>query len=271
MTPPHAPRVLCVDDEPAVLEGLRDRLRRSFDIRTAVDGRTALALLKADPEGYAVVICDMRMPGMSGAVVLREAQRIAPTAVRILLTGYADADSAIRAVNDGQIFRFLAKPCQGEELQHACAAAVGRHRMLVAERRVLEHAQYEMIDALAGLLAAALPANFAPGVELERDVAALARAAGLRESRELQLAAKLIALAPAALPAGTAERLPELARVSEIIRTSARRFDSIEQEGPLSEAAQLLRIVVDAAEGTLGCEPGVYNPSLLAAYERSCI
>ncbi len=101
------PRLLCVDDEPIVLESLRDVLRRSFDVRTATSGPEALALLRREPRGYAVVLSDMRMPGMPGSVFLREARRCAPTAVRMLLTGYADSAAAAAAVNDGQIFRYL--------------------------------------------------------------------------------------------------------------------------------------------------------------------
>jgi CheY-like chemotaxis protein len=81
------PRILCVDDEPAIHEGFRDNLGRVFEVRVADNGPDALAALKREPESYTVVISDMRMPGMSGATVLREAKRIAPLAVRILLTG----------------------------------------------------------------------------------------------------------------------------------------------------------------------------------------
>ena len=98
------PRVLCVDDEPHVLEGLRDSLRRSFDVSVADSGGAGLALLEKDPDGYAVVVSDMRMPGMSGAAFLSQAKRVAPNAVRVLLTGHADVEAAISAVNDGQLF-----------------------------------------------------------------------------------------------------------------------------------------------------------------------
>ena len=102
--PADAARVLCVDDEPHVLEGLRDSLRRSFDVRVAESGSAGLALLEQDPDGYAVVLSDMRMPGMSGAAFLSQARRLAPNAVRVLLTGHADVEAAISAVNDGQLF-----------------------------------------------------------------------------------------------------------------------------------------------------------------------
>jgi DNA-binding NtrC family response regulator len=98
------PRVLCVDDEPHVLEGLRDSLRRSFDVSVADSSSAGLALLEKDPDSYAVVVSDMRMPGMSGAAFLSQAKRVAPNAVRVLLTGHADVEAAISAVNDGQLF-----------------------------------------------------------------------------------------------------------------------------------------------------------------------
>jgi response regulator RpfG family c-di-GMP phosphodiesterase len=107
----NKPRILCVDDEPMVLDGLSDVLRRSFDVRVASSGAEGLAMLKEQRREVAVVISDMRMPEMPGSIFLREARRVAPLAVRMLLTGYADHEAAIKAVNDGQIFRFLTKPC----------------------------------------------------------------------------------------------------------------------------------------------------------------
>ena len=77
--PRDAPRVLCVDDEPNVLEGLRDSLSRSFDIHTAESGAAGLAAARADPDGFAVIISDMRMPVMSGSAFLSQARRISPT------------------------------------------------------------------------------------------------------------------------------------------------------------------------------------------------
>ena len=86
-------------------------------------------MLRREPKGYAVVLSDMRMPEMPGSVFLREARRCAPTAVRMLLTGYADSAAAAQAVNDGQIFRFLTKPCEPAELKRARAGALAKHRM----------------------------------------------------------------------------------------------------------------------------------------------
>src|SRR5687768_872607 len=104
------PVVLCVDDEPQVLAGLSVSLRRRYEILTATSGAEALAVLARRPD-VAVVVSDMRMPGMDGAAFLAKAKEIAPDAVRVLLTGYSEIDAAMNAVNQGQIFRFLTKPC----------------------------------------------------------------------------------------------------------------------------------------------------------------
>lgn len=174
------PRILCVDDEPQVLDGLRDALRRSYDVQVALGAHEALELLKEG--GFALVISDMRMPGMSGAVLLREARRVAPLTVRMLLTGYADADAAARAVNEGQVFRFLQKPCSGEALQSACAAAVGHHRMLLAESVVVAHALDDVASAGAELLELAPAELAAPAARLHDALARLASARA-REDR----------------------------------------------------------------------------------------
>ena len=110
-------RILCVDDEPRVLEGIRRTLGMDFDVTTAEGGAQALALL-IRRERFALTISDMRMPGMDGAAYLERAAQLAPDMVRILLTGQADMQAATRAINYGRIFRFLTKPCDGTR----CAA-----------------------------------------------------------------------------------------------------------------------------------------------------
>ncbi|MFP5307688.1 MAG: response regulator, partial [Gammaproteobacteria bacterium] len=145
------PRVLCVDDEPNVLQGLTLQLGRRWRVLTALNGAEALEILRAEPR-IAVVISDLRMPSMDGSALLHEAGILAPHATRILLTGHADIRSAIAAVNEGQIFRFLEKPCAPGDLLAAVAEAEGRHRLAVAERLLMEQAAATKIrDPLAEL------------------------------------------------------------------------------------------------------------------------
>lgn len=120
---PKRHAVLCVDDEPQVLEGLAAVLGRSYGVNTAPSGSAALALLRTLPQ-ITVIISDMRMPGMNGAQFLAASRTIAPNARRLLLTGDTGIGSAIAAVNQGGIFRFLSKPCPVPLLLETMAAAV---------------------------------------------------------------------------------------------------------------------------------------------------
>jgi len=151
--PPARERILCVDDEPQVLQGLAWQLGRRYEVCTAAGGADALAILERDP-GIAVVISDMRMPGMSGAAFLAEARRIAPQTVRILLTGQTDLAAAIAAVNEGQVQCFLSKPCPPAKLQEAVGAAIRRHREASADRSGIRRslaAEMVNLDPLTGL------------------------------------------------------------------------------------------------------------------------
>ena len=110
MSEPELPRILCVDDEPNLLAALERNLFGQFDVVTANGGEAGLAAIAEGPP-FAAIVSDMRMPGMDGAAFLAAARARAPDSVRLLLTGQADATSAIAAINQGAIFRFLCKPC----------------------------------------------------------------------------------------------------------------------------------------------------------------
>src|ERR1700744_1678248 len=129
---PGRPRVLLIDDDAALLEGLKRRLRSRLDVVGAESGAEAFELI--DPaRPFAVVVSDMRMPRMDGAAVLREFRKRTPDTVRVLLTGYVDIDSAIKAVNEGNIFRFLCKPVDFDDLNAAIDDAIEQHRLITAE------------------------------------------------------------------------------------------------------------------------------------------
>ena len=201
------PRILCVDDEPEILESLRDTLHYGFDVRMATSGADGLMQLRDEPNAYAVILSDMRMPSMSGSVFLRESRRVVPDATRILLTGYADLDAAISAVNDGQLFRFLTKPCEPEELMRACVAAVGQHRLQTAERVLLEQTLKGSVHTLADVLAVVCPAAFGRSQRVTATVERLARAIHLNDSWEAEVSALLVHIGAVTLPETTAEKL----------------------------------------------------------------
>ena len=120
-----ADKILFVDDEPAVLDGYRRSLYKEFRIETATCGSDALDLV-ANSGPYAVVVSDMRMPGMDGVRFLSQVRSVSPDSVRVILTGYADFQSAMNAVNEGAVFRFLTKPCEFLALKSALTGCLER-------------------------------------------------------------------------------------------------------------------------------------------------
>ena len=93
-------RVLCVDDEPRILEGLENHLAMHYEVHFATSGAKGLQLLQSDGP-FSVVISDMRMPEMDGASFLQQVRHQSPDSTRMLLTGQSDLESAITAVNKG--------------------------------------------------------------------------------------------------------------------------------------------------------------------------
>jgi len=115
--------VLCVDDEPSILRSLQWLLKKEFDVKIAASGQEALELVKQND--FDVIISDQRMPGMMGSEFLREARKISPRSMRILLTGYSDLQAILRSVNDGEVFRFVNKPWNIKELPKIIGDAAG--------------------------------------------------------------------------------------------------------------------------------------------------
>ena len=134
------PRILLVDDEPAVLDGMRRQLRRDYEVSTAECAERALALMAAAAP-FAVVVSDMQMPGMGGVRFLARVRDDYPDTVRLLLTGKADLSSTIAAINDGQVNRFLLKPSPRYTVEAVLREAVETHRRLCAERELIRAAR----------------------------------------------------------------------------------------------------------------------------------
>lgn len=182
--------ILCVDDEPKVLEGLVLSLRRHYRVSTATSGHAGLAMVEGgDPP--AIVVSDMRMPEMDGATFLSRVKALAPDIVRILLTGQADLESAVAAVNQGQIFRFLTKPCSAQNFLAAIAAAAEQHRLVIAEKELLEKTLRGSIKALTEILSLANPLIFGRATRLKQHASELLAGLGVPFSWQLEVAIML--------------------------------------------------------------------------------
>jgi response regulator RpfG family c-di-GMP phosphodiesterase len=223
------PKVLLVDDEVAVLDGLRRQLHGKFLISTAESGQAALQLMEAAPT-FAVVVSDMRMPSMDGATFLAHVRSNAPDTVRMLLTGQADTDSAIAAINDGQIFRFLTKPCAPDTLQSALRDAVALHRLTTAEKELLEQTLRGAVKALIDTLSLAHPKAYSRAVRIARTVSELTEAMNVQDPWEVEVAAMLAQLAAVSLPPGVLDKLDTGRPLNEDEQDMVNRVPSVSEQ-----------------------------------------
>ena len=136
-----AETILFVDDEPLVVDGFRLLLSQRYRLETATSGAAALAKLHGRRD-FAVIVCDQHMPGMDGVQLLYKLRLDFPELVRIMLTGASDIETAMHAVNEGHIFRFLTKPCSNDVLTATLDAALIRYRTERQKDELLEKARY---------------------------------------------------------------------------------------------------------------------------------
>ena len=263
------PLVLCVDDEPRIVEGLALHLRRDYHVVTANGAHAALQLLKTHG-APAVIVSDMRMPGMDGATLLKHVRHLHPETTRILLTGDPGRDVAVAAVNEGQIFRYLTKPCPADQLRGAIEAGVAHHRLLIAEKVLLQETLIGCIRALIDVLAITNPVAFGRATRVKRLAGDLV--AGSGGFWQLEAAAMLSQIGYISLPAELVEKLyygtrltpeervladgapqvaqkllghiPRLEAVMEIL-TASRGATGDLPEGLIKLGAGILRLVID--------------------------
>lgn len=273
------PRILCVDDEASVLEALGRTLRRHFSIETSCDPLAAIHMA-GGPKPFAVVLSDLRMPGMNGAEFLARVREVSPDTVRILLTGCADMESAVTAVNRGNIFRFLTKPCDPQTLISSLAQAADQYRLVTSERVLLEQTLRGSVEALTNTLALIHPAAFGRAMRAANHVRELLGSSPIPESWPVEVAAMLSQIGCVVLPPHTVEALsrgnelsapeqqmvdrmpqvvedllahiPRLEAVRAILSLSRRKHDDLERETIDSQSifwgANALKIVLDFDE-----------------------
>ncbi len=198
-------RILCVDDEPNVLAGLERTLFDAYDVTTATSGAEALEIVEEE-EPFAVIISDMRMPEMDGATFLSKARQLVPDTVRMLLTGYSEVDAAIAAINDGQVFRFLCKPCPEPVLRSALSAAERQYSLIRAERQLLEDTLNGAVRALVDTLSLAAPLAFQQSASLQRLITHMVEELGEEEPWQYNLAAMLAPIGCITLPTDVVAR-----------------------------------------------------------------
>jgi signal transduction histidine kinase len=137
LRPSHKPPLLIVDDEPEVLASLRSLFRREFKVLTAERADQALDILRLGAEVH-VIITDQRMPGMTGTELLSKVREEFPDVIRLMMTGYADVNSVVNAVNEGNVYRYIGKPWDPDELTSVIRHAFDQYRLINERRRLLK-------------------------------------------------------------------------------------------------------------------------------------
>jgi response regulator RpfG family c-di-GMP phosphodiesterase len=295
-------KILFVDDDPEILATLKRTFRRQYLVETALGPLRGLEVA-AEHGPFAVVVADLRMPGLNGLEFFAQLKKISPETVRVMLTGYADLRAAMDAVNTGHVFRFLAKPCAEDELAESLDAAAALYAQATAERDFLKGALRGIIKLLSDLLALQNPEAYARAMRVRRLVADMARYLGAADAWRIELAVTLSQLGGLVLPqglfatlrrtgalAGDEARLfarhpgiagdllaniPKLDEVAAIIRHQETPHADAGRDVPLG--AKLLKAALDydvlltsgrsraQALAALAGREGLYDPQVMAA------
>lgn len=182
-------RILFVDDDPLLLAGVQRHLRPHVAHLAVAEGSKAGLERVANDGPFAVIVSDLRMPGMGGIEFLAHAKAQAPETVRIMLTGFADVETAIQAVNEGAVFRFLTKPCPPETLLGAVKAGVEQYRLITAEKELLDKTLKGSIKLLTEILSMVDPESFGRAMRLRERVRHVLRNLDVARPWDLELAA----------------------------------------------------------------------------------
>jgi len=275
-------RVLFVDDEVNILEAFNRQLRNTFEFDTATGSRAGLDAI-ATKGPYAVVVSDLRMPEMDGVEFLARVHEVSPDTVRIMLSGNADLDAAIAAVNTGNIFRFLTKPCDMEALEGMVEAGVHQYDLVTSSRVLLEQTLSGSVQVLVDLLSVFDPKVFGQAQVMKDFALKVAERMSIPDPWNLGLAALLAPVGRMAIPLALQSKLnwgeqltpqekefckripetgarivgniPRLQPVARIILYAAKDFngDGFPQDGvagsdiPLE--SRVLRVLTDFLEG----------------------
>ncbi len=270
--------ILLVDDDYDVISGYQRNLRKDFKIKIASSAYEALDVIKESPQ-FAVVISDYAMPKMNGIELLQMVRKVSPETVRIIITGYANLETAIEAVNQGNIFRFLTKPVSPDDLKKVLNDSCEQFRLVTTEKELLDKTLKGSIKILIDILSAANQTAFSQATRLRNLSRSIAIRMGLNKLWEVEIAALLSQIGCIALPEELLEKkfkgkqltdseqklfsnhpsfardllknIPRLESISEAISKQMISFDKVEtksknvEESDLPTISRILKVVTD--------------------------
>lgn len=200
--------ILFVDDEANILNGYKRNLRKYFTIHTALGGEEALAIL-AKHKDIAVIVSDMQMPEMNGVEFLSKAKPLAKNSVRMMLTGNADQQTAIDAINQGDIFRFINKPCPVAEMLEIIKVGIKHHLLITAEQELLKTTLKKSIEALIETLSLSCPEAFGSINRIKNNMASCVRLMGVDNTWKYEAMAMLSLIGYISLPKNIIEKISQ--------------------------------------------------------------
>lgn len=268
-------RILFVDDDPRVLQAFERQFYKRFEIRTAIGPELGLQTLAADGP-FATVVSDLRMPGMNGIEFLTRVRQASPDTVRVMLTGDADLSAAMAAVNEGKIFQFLTKPCPSDMLTRTLESALEQHRLITAERELLENTLRGSIGVLSEILGLVNPQAFSRAQRIRRYVQHIVETLNLPDRWQYELAAMLSQIGCVTVPPDTLDKfykqqplslaeqqilaqqnavghnllakIPRLESVAQMVAEQAKPWDESSPVDVVKTGAQLLKVASDCDE-----------------------
>jgi len=197
-------KILFVDDDELILSSYERSLGRQFNLEIAAGPVQALEKI-ASAGPYAVIVSDMRMPLMNGLEMLQRTQSLSPDSIRLILTGNADLRTAIDAVNEGQLFRFLEKPCSNEVIARILTAALEQYRLQRSEKELLEKTLQGSIKVLTDVLGLVNPEAFSTASRITLYARHVSAHFKLKDTWRYEMAAMLSHLGCVVLPTETLE------------------------------------------------------------------
>jgi response regulator RpfG family c-di-GMP phosphodiesterase len=201
-------KILFVDDDTNILASYKRSFRLKYEVHTASLPTEGLEMIKENAQKpFSVIISDFKMPEMNGTQFLTRAYELSRNSVRMLITGYADVDTAISAVNDGNVFRFLTKPCPPETLSKNIDACIEHYQLIVAEKELLRGTLQGSIKVLTDVLSITNPAAFGQSERIKRIVHLILKNLNIENKWQIEVGAMLCQLGCAAIPAETLEKI----------------------------------------------------------------
>ena len=192
-------KILIVDDEEVLLKSIQRIHDDDYDITTALGPAEALEVFEQEGP-FAVVVSDMRMPGMNGVELLTEIERRDPSAVKMMLTGFSELKTTVKAINQGQLFRFLTKPCDDDDFAAALDAGLRQFDLMQMEQELLEKTLCDSVQLMQDVLALTNPDTFCYSQQVLRFTRGMLKHLKVANAWEIELAAMLASIGTVAVP-----------------------------------------------------------------------